>query len=122
MVGAFGLGAGKILVLFPEGERSIDGQIKKFKKGAAILSLHRKAPIVPVALDGIYEVWPRGRNFRWSALLPGSGARMTIRFGAPLPPPAELPATVTFSQAEAHYSTAADRLRSTVAALLSPHA
>ena len=120
--GAFGLGAGKILVLFPEGERSIDGQIKKFKKGAAILSLHRKAPIVPVALDGIYEVWPRGRNFRWSALLPGSGARMTVRFGAPLAPPAELPASVTFSQAEAHYSTAADRLRSTVAALLSPHA
>lgn len=116
--GAFGLGAGKILVLFPEGERSIDGQIKKFKKGAAILSQNCQAPIVPVALGGIYEVWPRGRSFRWSALLPGSGARVTVHFGAPLPPPADLPAAVTFSQAEAHYSAAADRLRTTVAALL----
>ena len=38
--GAFGLAHGKILVLFPEGERSIDGTVKKFKKGAPILAQH----------------------------------------------------------------------------------
>src|SRR2546429_7753640 len=32
--GAFGLRHGRILVLFPEGERSIDGEVRKFKKGA----------------------------------------------------------------------------------------
>ena len=116
--GAFGLRAGKILILFPEGERSIDGHPKKFKKGAAILSLHLGAPIVPVALDGVYDVWPRGRGIRWSALFPrwlgGPGARMVLRFGAPLPPPAAMPPAVSFSQAEAHYSAAADQLRSTV--------
>lgn len=119
--GAFGLSAGKILVLFPEGERSIDGQVKKFKKGAAILSLHCKAPIVPVALDGIFEVWPRGRSFQWARLIPGSGSRITVRFGQPMPPPNELPSAVTFSQAEAHYSAAADRLRTQVSAMLAVH-
>ncbi len=116
--GAFGLRAGKVLVLFPEGERSIDGQVKKFKKGAAILSLNCKAPIVPVALDGVFDVWARGRRFQWSKLLPGSGARVSVRFGAPLPPPSELPAGVTFSQAEAHYSGAAENLRATVLQML----
>ena len=36
--GAFGLRHGRILILYPEGERSIDGTPRTFKKGAAILS------------------------------------------------------------------------------------
>ena len=43
-------------MLFPEGERSIDGELKKFRKGAPILSAHLDAPIVPVAIDGLYEL------------------------------------------------------------------
>ena len=65
--GAFGLTHGKILVLFPEGERSIDGTVKKFKKGAPILAQHLGVPVVPVALKGIYELWPRNRGINWSA-------------------------------------------------------
>ncbi len=118
--GAFGLHSGRILVLFPEGERSIDGEVKKFKKGAAILSQNCRAPIVPVALDGMYQVWARGRSFNWGALLPGSGSRVSVRFGPPLPPSDPLPASVTFSQAEAYYSAAAESLRSTVASLRVP--
>ena len=68
--GATGLAMGKVLILFPEGERSIDGTPTKFRKGAAILSAHRAVPIVPVALDGLYEVWPRGRHLNWRRLLP----------------------------------------------------
>jgi len=112
--GAYGLRHGKVLILFPEGERSIDGTVKKFKKGAAILSLHLQAPIVPVALDGAFDAWPRGFGFRWRTLLPGSGARMYMRLGPPIPPPQALPAEVTLSQAEAHYSGATERLRSAV--------
>ena len=37
--GAAGLRHGRILVLFPEGERSIDGTVRNFKKGAAILRI-----------------------------------------------------------------------------------
>ncbi|MGH9203855.1 MAG: 1-acyl-sn-glycerol-3-phosphate acyltransferase, partial [Vicinamibacterales bacterium] len=50
--GAFGLTHQKILMLFPEGERSIDGTVKRFKKGAPILSRHVGVPIVPVAIRG----------------------------------------------------------------------
>jgi long-chain acyl-CoA synthetase len=38
--GAYGLRNGRVLILYPEGERSIDGTPRIFKKGAAILSTH----------------------------------------------------------------------------------
>ena len=78
--GAFGLRHGKILVLYPEGERSIDGTPKVFKKGAAILATHLHVPIVPVALDGFYEAWPRGKGFQ-------KFSRLKIAFGDPISPP-----------------------------------
>ncbi len=62
--GAYGLRQGRVLVLFPEGERSIDGLPKTFKKGAAILAIHTHCPVVPVALEGFFEAWPRGEKFR----------------------------------------------------------
>ncbi len=77
--GAAGLQAGKILNIYPEGERSFDGHLHQFKKGAAILASELNLPIVPVALDGVYKVWPRrSRRIRL--------ARVKIRFGAPLIP------------------------------------
>ncbi|MBI3483725.1 MAG: 1-acyl-sn-glycerol-3-phosphate acyltransferase, partial [Acidobacteria bacterium] len=84
--GAFGLRHGKVLILFPEGERTIDGEIKKFKKGAPILSLNLGAPIVPVALENVFEIWPRSRPFNWSSLFPGSRSRARARmsFGPPV--------------------------------------
>jgi long-chain acyl-CoA synthetase len=84
--GAYGLRHGKILVLFPEGERSIDGTVRKFKKGAAILSHHLDVPIVPVAIDGVFEIWPRNRRLHWRRLLPWSAHRVRVRFGAPIVP------------------------------------
>jgi long-chain acyl-CoA synthetase len=62
--GAYGLRAGKILVMYPEGERSIEGPPKQFKKGAAILAQHLNVPIVPVAEYGFHVCWPRGRGFQ----------------------------------------------------------
>ena len=61
--GAFGLSQGHILVLYPEGERTNDGSPRLFRKGAAILSIHAQAPIVPVAIEGFYEAWPRHKKF-----------------------------------------------------------
>jgi long-chain acyl-CoA synthetase len=112
--GAFGLRRGKVLVLFPEGERTVDGQIKAFKKGAAILSMHLRAPIVPVAMRGVFEVWARARGFRWGALLPGSGARIRLKFGAPLAPPEPLPAACGLRDAEVRYAGATKALRDAV--------
>jgi long-chain acyl-CoA synthetase len=84
--GAFGLRAGKVLVLFPEGERSIDGTVKKFKKGAGLLSEHLDVPIVPVAIDGMFDIWARNRALNWSRLLPWSGHRVKLAIGPPLQP------------------------------------
>jgi len=81
--GAFGLREGCVLILYPEGERSIDGTPRIFKKGAAILSIHMQVPIVPVAIDGFYESWPRGKHF-FQRLAP---LKMTI--GDPIFPPPE---------------------------------
>jgi len=82
--GAAGLRLKKVLMLFPEGEREIDGELKPFRKGAAILSAHLDAPMIPVAVDGLYDLWPRGRKFNWKGLLPWRAKRITVAFGAPL--------------------------------------
>lgn len=81
IAGAAGLRLGKVLMLFPEGERSIDGELKTFKKGAAILSAHCDAPIVPAAMDGLYALWPRGRAFNWRGLLPWRAVAVRMCFG-----------------------------------------
>ncbi len=81
---AGGLDAGRVLVLFPEGERSIDGGLKTFRKGAAILSSQLAVPVVPVGLSGLWDLWPRGRRFDWSALRPGRARRVQVVFGDPL--------------------------------------
>ena len=81
--GAFGLRHGRVLILYPEGERSIDGTPRIFKKGAAILSIHMQVPIVPIAIDGFYEAWPRGKKFFQKL----TNFKMT--FGDPIYPPPE---------------------------------
>jgi long-chain acyl-CoA synthetase len=81
--GAFGLRHGRILVLYPEGERSINGTPRIFKKGAAILSIHIQVPIVPIAIEGFYDAWPRGKNFIQKL------APLKMVFGKPILPPPE---------------------------------
>jgi long-chain acyl-CoA synthetase len=82
--GAFGLRHRRVLVLFPEGERSPDGTVRRFKKGAAILSRHLNAPIVPIAIQGVFEIWPRGKSLQWSSLRPWGHPRARLEFGPPL--------------------------------------
>lgn len=72
--GAIGLRNGKILNIYPEGERAFDGDLHHFKKGAAILATELDLPILPVALDGVYKVWARGS---WRI----RPAKVKIRFG-----------------------------------------
>ena len=90
--GAFGLTHGKILLLFPEGERSIDGTVKRFKKGAPILAQHLGARVLPVALTGIHELWPRNRGINWRLVAPWSGHRVRIEIGEPMTFPRDVAA------------------------------
>ena len=50
---------GKVVCIFPEGERTIDGEVKNFKKGIGILAKELNALLVPVYIGGSYESWPR---------------------------------------------------------------
>lgn len=70
-----------VLCVFPEGERSIDGGLKAFRKGPAILSTELNVPVVPVGIQGSYEVWRRGSGK--IRLRP-----ITVRFGKPICPEA----------------------------------
>jgi long-chain acyl-CoA synthetase len=108
--GAAGLREGRILVLFPEGERAIDGTVRNFKKGAAILGHHLPTPLVPVALTGVYEIWPRNRPLNWRALLPGAGSVVRLRVGPPITPSGA-------ATEEATYAASTARLRDAVASM-----
>jgi long-chain acyl-CoA synthetase len=99
--GAFGLRQGRPLILYPEGERSIDGTPRIFKKGAAILSIHVQVPIVPVAIEGFYEAWPRNKSFQ-------KFAQLRMKFGDPILPPPEGEAS------EAAYETLTAQLKERV--------
>jgi len=59
-VSAYILRNGRVLSVFPEGSRSITGEVGRFKKGAAILAKELGVKLVPVYLQGSYEAWPTG--------------------------------------------------------------
>jgi long-chain acyl-CoA synthetase len=76
---AEGLRRELVLVVFPEGERSIDGTLRPFRKGPAILAANFGVPVVPVGIRGSYEAWPRGSG----KIRPHP---IRIRFGEPMTP------------------------------------
>ena len=53
---------GKIIGIYPEGTRTLDGKLQRGKTGAARLALAAKVPIVPVGLIGTFEILPKGKN------------------------------------------------------------
>ena len=65
------------VVIFPEGTRSRDGAIGPFKAGAGLIAVRTGCAVVPVRIDGLWEVLPPGRR------LPRRG-RARVRFGEPL--------------------------------------
>ena len=50
-------------VIFPEGTRTKDGQVGRFKRGAFQIALDLKLPIIPISLSGCYDVLPKGKPF-----------------------------------------------------------
>jgi 1-acyl-sn-glycerol-3-phosphate acyltransferase len=56
------LRAGDKLVVFPEGTRSEDGTVGPLKPGFLALVRRGRVPILPAAVDGAYDAWPRSRK------------------------------------------------------------
>jgi 1-acyl-sn-glycerol-3-phosphate acyltransferase len=49
------------LIVFPEGARSVDGTVGRFKKGTFIVALDARLPVVPVSISGSRHVMKKGR-------------------------------------------------------------
>jgi 1-acyl-sn-glycerol-3-phosphate acyltransferase len=53
------LAEGNSVLLFPEGTRSLDGEIKTFKTGAFILAQKQNVPILPIVINGTKDALPK---------------------------------------------------------------
>jgi len=53
------LSSGNSIIIFPEGTRTPDGEIKRFKEGAFRIAQLSKMPILPIVIDGTREVLPK---------------------------------------------------------------
>ncbi|MBW3663495.1 MAG: 1-acyl-sn-glycerol-3-phosphate acyltransferase [Actinobacteria bacterium] len=96
------------LLIFPEGTRSDDGWVHRFRRGASFLCVQHQVPAVPFAVRGTFAAMPRGRG--WPR--PGRPA-VSLRFGPPLSP-AEGEAFRSFNQRlEAAVARLLDEDRST---------
>lgn len=50
-------------VIFPEGTRSLNGEVGRFKRGAFQIAWDLGLPVIPLSLDGCFEVLPKGKPF-----------------------------------------------------------
>jgi 1-acyl-sn-glycerol-3-phosphate acyltransferase len=64
------------IVVFPEGTRSQDGHLQRFRHGAARLALELGVPLVPIAIVGAYQAMPKGRFWPRPGRPP-----VTVRYG-----------------------------------------
>lgn len=56
------LGRGDLLAIYPEGTRSLDGNLHKGHTGVARLALEMNVPVIPVAMIGTFEKKPKGQK------------------------------------------------------------
>jgi 1-acyl-sn-glycerol-3-phosphate acyltransferase len=69
------LNSGEPLLVFPEGTRSLDGNLGKPKKGIGLLIDKAKCPVVPARIRGSFEILGKGKIF------PRLGRKLTITYG-----------------------------------------
>lgn len=82
------LAQGKCVQLYPEGERSRDGEMQAFKPGVSLLIKKVQAPIVPVGMAGTFGAWSRHMKLPKLAplFLAPNDATIAVSIGKPLDP------------------------------------
>ena len=74
------LRTGLSVFVFPEGGRTMDGQLQPFLNGAAFLALRAQVPLVPIALIGVHDLLPPHTSHFYPSRTP-----LKLIFGQPIP-------------------------------------
>ena len=74
---------GSDVLIFPEGGRTLDGNLQPLEAGVALIASHERAPILPVFIKGSFKAMPPG-----AALI--KPCKLNITFGKPLRFPDEV--------------------------------
>lgn len=85
---------GYSLLVYPEGTRTVNGEIGRFLPGAALLAKQLETPIVPVGMEGLFEIYSSRQR------VPKKG-RVAVRFGAPFDVGSSEDAAAAAARAEA---------------------
>jgi len=67
------------LLVFPEGARTLSGVTEEFAPGVMLIIKRARPMIVPVAIEGAFDVWPRGQA------APKLFGRVRVEYGEPIP-------------------------------------
>lgn len=79
------LRAGEVVMLFPEGRLTPDGEVRPFRRGLELILARDPVPVVPAALAGLWGSWTSHRGGRALAKWPRRfRARVALYFGEPL--------------------------------------
>jgi 1-acyl-sn-glycerol-3-phosphate acyltransferase len=54
---------GELVLMFPEGTRTSNGQVQDVKPGFVAVARRSRVPLIPVAIVGAYDVLPKGAKF-----------------------------------------------------------
>lgn len=73
------LGQGNCVIIFPEGSRSPDGRMRAFKPGVALILKRANCTVLPAAIEGAFDAWPRARKRPFLF-----GQRLAVKYGAPV--------------------------------------
>ncbi|MCA9293896.1 MAG: 1-acyl-sn-glycerol-3-phosphate acyltransferase [Phycisphaerales bacterium] len=57
------LESGAPVLIFAEGSRTFDGELQEFQRGVLLLLRRARCPVLPIAIDGAFDAWPRTRTF-----------------------------------------------------------
>jgi long-chain acyl-CoA synthetase len=68
---------GYSVLLFPEGRHTEDGTIRPFRAGIGLLANSLRIPVVPMRIDGLFELKRAGKRFAWPHAI-------RIKIGPPL--------------------------------------
>ena len=72
---------GMSLVVFPEGARTFTGHMGEFKRGAFMLADELSLPVVPITINGAFDIMPRTKDWHWVSWHP-----MTLTIHKPIYP------------------------------------